>query len=119
MGQATLSDILERLEGKGLVRRERSKQDKRRVINELTPSGKAAVDKAPPLLQESFARELVSLDDWEQTLILSTLQRVAKMMQAEEIEASPVLVSGPFSVSAQETADFLTTGETGDEPSES
>ena len=116
MGQATLSDILERLEGKVLVRRERSKEDKRRVINELTPAGEAAVDKAPPLLQERFVRELSNLEDWEQTLILSTLQRVAKMMQAEQIEASPVLVSGPFSASAQETAEFLATSEPTEEP---
>jgi DNA-binding MarR family transcriptional regulator len=118
VGQATLSDILERLEGKGLVRRERSRQDKRRVINGLTQSGKKAVEKAPPLLQERFVRELVNLQDWEQTLILSILQRVAKMMNAEEIEASPVLVSGPFSVSAQETADFLATGEPPDDSGE-
>jgi DNA-binding MarR family transcriptional regulator len=115
VGQATLSDILERLEGKGLVRRERSRQDKRRVINELTQSGKQAVEAAPPLLQERFVRELVNLEDWEQTLILSILQRVAKMMNAEEIEASPVLVSGPFSASAQETAEFLATGEPSDD----
>ena len=33
------------------------------------------------------------------------------MMHAQEIDASPVLVTGPVAVSAEETAEFLTTEE--------
>lgn len=108
LGQATLSEILERLEKKQLIHRWRSTEDKRRVINELTPVGRETIQQAPPLLQERFVHELEKLTDWEQTLILSTLQRVAEMMHAQEITASPVLMSGPVAVSAEETADFLT-----------
>ena len=111
LGQATLSDILERLEKRGLVARKRSTSDRRRVINELSSAGRDAIKEAPPLLQERFVRELRGLSDWEQTQILSTLQRVAAMMQAQEIEASPVLVTGPVSISAEETAEFHTTDE--------
>lgn len=117
LGQATLSDILERLERKKLIERRRSTTDKRRVINELTAAGRDAVREAPPLLQERFVKELQGLADWEQTLILSTLQRVAKMMHAQEIDASPVLVTGPVAVSAEETAEFLTTDEAGESES--
>jgi DNA-binding MarR family transcriptional regulator len=109
LGQATLSNILERLSRKGLIERRRSREDKRQVINELSDSGRDAIKVAPPLLQERFAKSLRGLASWEQTLILSTLQRVAEMMHAEKIDASPVLVSGPVGVSAEETADFLTT----------
>ena len=108
LGQATLSNILERLSRKGLIERRRSEEDRRRVMNELTAAGRDAIKVAPPLLQERFAKALNGLADWEQTLILSTLQRVAEMMHAEEIEASPVLVTGPVGVSAEETAEFLT-----------
>lgn len=111
LGQATLSDILERLGKKDLVQRRRSSADKRRVINELTDAGRTAIRSAPPMLQERFAIALEGLADWEQTLILSTLQRVAEMMRAQEIDASPVLVTGPVSVSAEETAEFLKTEE--------
>ena len=107
LGQATLSDMLERLEKKKLVARRRGREDKRRVINELTAAGREAIEQAPPLLQERFIRELRRLEDWEQTLILSTLQRVAVMMQAETIEASPVLVTGPMARSAEDIAEFL------------
>ena len=115
LGQATLSDILERLERKEFIQRQRSTADKRRVINELTAAGRDAIKEAPPLLQERFVTELQRLADWEQTLILSTLQRVAVMMHAEALEASPVLVTGPFAVSAEETAEFLTTEEDANE----
>lgn len=118
LGQATLSEILDRLEKKKLIERRRSATDKRRVINQLTVLGKDSVEHAPPLLQESFVEELQQLEEWEQTLILSTLQRVAKMMHAQSIEASPVLVSGPFSVSAEETAEFHYTDEEGSDDRE-
>jgi len=116
LGQATLSDILERLGRKKLIARQRSTADKRRVINELTAAGRDAIKEAPPLLQEQFVRALQGLADWEQTLILSTLQRVAEMMHAQKIEASPVLVTGPVAVSAEETAEFLTAEEDAGEP---
>jgi len=119
LGQATLSDILDRLGKKQLVARRRSTEDKRRVINELTDAGRTAIQVAPPLLQERFATALEGLADWEQTLILSTLQRVAEMMHAQEIEASPVLVTGPVGVSAEETAEFLTTEAVMGEPQSS
>lgn len=108
LGQATISDLLDRLESRELIVRERSATDKRCVLNTLTASGRAAIEKTPPLLQERFARELGALDEWEQSLLLSSLQRVAKMMHAEELEASPHLVTGPMGLSAEETADFLT-----------
>jgi len=108
LGQATLSNILERLEGRKLLRRRRSTEDKRRVINELTKAGRDAIRVAPPLLQDRFVRELEKLEDWERSQILSTLQRVAHMMHAQDIDASPVLASGPAGVSAEGTAEFLT-----------
>jgi hypothetical protein len=58
-------------------------------------------------MQERFTTELKKLADWERTLILSTLQRVASMMQAEELPALPVLLSGPLDATEQETAEFL------------
>lgn len=119
LGQPTLSDILERLGKKKLIERRRSTEDKRRVINELTEAGRTAIQVAPPLLQERFVNALEGLEDWEQTLILSTLQRVAEMMHAQEIEASPVLVTGPVGVSAEETAEFLSADQDAGKPERS
>jgi hypothetical protein len=49
---------------------------------------------APRPLQESFIRQFQDLQEWEQTMILSSLERVAYMMDAQHIDASPVLDVG-------------------------
>jgi len=42
-------------------------------------------------LQDDFVASFQKLADWEQTLILSSLQRVAQMLQAEQMEVVPSL----------------------------
>ncbi len=91
LSQATVTDILDRLEGRGLVQRTRSTLDKRRVLVRLTGGAVAVLRDSPPLLQESFASEFGRLQEWEQTLLLSSLQRVAAMMDARDLPAVPVL----------------------------
>jgi len=94
LSQGTVTGILDRLEKRGLVVRTRGNQDRRSVLVELTEAGDKLVLEAPSLLQERFHQELSRLHEWEQTMILATLQRIASMMDAKEIEALPVLVPG-------------------------
>lgn len=91
LSQATVTSIVDRLERKSLVQRIRSTHDKRRVIVSLTESGAAALLKAPSLMQESFIRAYAGMEKWEQTLLLSSLQRLADMMNASDLEEVPVL----------------------------
>ena len=107
LGQATVSSILDRLEKRGLVKRSRSEEDKRRVMNEVTDNAIRILERSPSLIQNRFVIEFGKLADWERSLVLSTLQRVAHMMHADELEASPVLVSGPLDATVQETAEFF------------
>jgi DNA-binding MarR family transcriptional regulator len=107
LGQATVSSILDRLEKRGLVKRTRSEEDKRRVMNEVTESAAKILEQSPSLIQNRFVTEFGKLADWERSLVLSTLQRVAAMMDAEELEASPVLISGPLDATVQETVEFF------------
>ena len=93
LSQATVTSILDRLERKGLLVRERSSDDKRKVMVSLTAAGAKALKKAPALLQESFITAFNRLEDWEQALILSSLQRVANMMNASDLDAAPLLDS--------------------------
>ena len=95
LSQATVTTILKRLEQKELVRRNRSESDKRAVHAALTVSGQEALETAPDLLHESFINRFDTLENWEQTQILSTLQKVAKMMEAEDLDAAPLLDVGP------------------------
>lgn len=94
LSQATVTSILDRLEKKDLVYRERSKEDKRKVHAFLTEQGTETLKEAPIPLQDSFARQFGDLQNWEQTMIISSLQRISQMMDAQHIDASPVLDVG-------------------------
>ena len=94
LSQATVTSILDRLEKRELAYRERSKEDKRKVHAYLTEQAAETLKEAPIPLQEHFARQFGDLQEWEQTMIISSLQRVAQMMDAQHIDASPVLDIG-------------------------
>ncbi|MBQ0797459.1 MarR family winged helix-turn-helix transcriptional regulator [Zhongshania sp.] len=94
LSQATVTSILDRLEKRGLVMRERSQQDKRKVYACLTDAGSELIRNAPMPLQDYFIRQFSDLQDWEQTHIISALQRVAHMMDAQHIDAAPLLDVG-------------------------
>lgn len=94
LSQATVTSILDRLDKAGYTRRDRSTQDKRVVHACLTPIGLEKVLAAPELLQSGFLREFRKLDEWERTQLISSLQRIATMMDAEDIDASPILDVG-------------------------
>ena len=94
LSQATVTTIIDRLEKRTLVFRERSKADKRKVHAHLTEAGSEILKTAPVPLQDQFARHFADLQEWEKTMIISSLQRVAFMMDAEHIDASPVLDIG-------------------------
>lgn len=93
LSQATVTSILDRLERKQLVRRQRATDDKRKVIVSLTGAGAEALSSAPTLMQQSFINKFNQLENWEQTLVLSSLQRVADMMNAADLDAAPLLDS--------------------------
>ena len=96
LSQATVTGILLRLERQGLVSRLRGTRDKRNTLISITPKGKAILEEAPPLLQETFVRCFAQLPQWEQLMILSSLHHIVHMMQAKSIDASPFLVTGPI-----------------------
>lgn len=94
LSQATVTSIIDRLEKRQLLIRERSSQDKRKVYACLTDRGAELIRNAPTPLQEYFVRQFRDLHDWEQTQIISSLQRVAQMMAAQHIDAAPLLDVG-------------------------
>jgi len=94
LSQATVTTILDRLEKRGFIYRERSKEDKRKVHAHLTETGIEILKDAPIPLQEQFSSQFEMLQQWEQTMIIASLQRVAQMMDAQNIDAAPVLDIG-------------------------
>lgn len=94
LNQATVTTIVDRLEERHLVKRHKGKQDRRQVFVTLSPAGKEILEQAPRLLQAVFLENFGRLAQWEQTYILSAVERVAHLMNATFLDASPVLDIG-------------------------
>lgn len=94
LSQATVTNIIDRLESRGLVTRHRSTQDRRVVHASLTKDGEKKVLDAPTPIQDTFSKRFAALEDWEKSMIVAAFQRVAGMMNAEDLDASPVLHVG-------------------------
>ena len=93
LSQATITDILKRLDAKGFINRETDPSDRRVARISLTKLGQEMHASAPPLLQHKFEQQFSRLKGWEQHLLISSLQRIAELMDAEKIDAAPVLAT--------------------------
>lgn len=93
-GQATITNIVDRLESAGLVRRQRGEQDKRRVHVTCTAQGERTIALAPDLLQARFSQEFERLADWEQAMIVAGLGRLGDILGVARDDAAPLLDFG-------------------------
>jgi DNA-binding MarR family transcriptional regulator len=94
LSAATVCGILDRLEARQFVVRERQVEDKRRVVVRLSAAGRAVVERAPPSLQDSFLSKLRALPRRERVDLERSLQKLVAMMSAEGIDAAPILATG-------------------------
>jgi DNA-binding MarR family transcriptional regulator len=92
LSAATVTTIIDRLESRELVIRKRSETDKRKVHLYLSDAGRTVLESAPKPLQEHFIKRYQALKEWEQSQLLSAVERIASMMDADDIDASPVLL---------------------------
>lgn len=92
--QATITVLLNQLEEADLVTRTRDTQDRRRVWVRLTDAAREILERSPDLLQSRFEAAFNRLENWEQANIISTLERIATMLNAGDVEAAPVLDVG-------------------------
>jgi DNA-binding MarR family transcriptional regulator len=95
LSQGTVTSILDRLEGRGLVQRYRSQSDRRVVHARLTGKGQTVLREAPPLLHERFVRAFTALEPARQAQIIDILETVAGMMGADHLDAAPLLDIAP------------------------
>lgn len=94
LSQATVTSILDRLEAKSLLVRRRDSDDRRKVSLYLTDTGVETLKDAPKAMEDTFIEKFENIEPWEQTLLLSSVQRVAAMMNAGELDAAPILKLG-------------------------
>ncbi len=93
LSQATVTGITDRLEKRGLLTKRKSDIDRRKTLIRATDAGQQLLEQAPPPIQESFLEQFDTLKNWEQAMILSSLQRLVDMMDAQDIDAGPILTT--------------------------
>ena len=92
--QATITTGVDRLQELGFVLRQRNGRDKRQFILSALPPGRAAPTDASDWLQTTFTARFDRLPSWEQAMILAAVERLAMLMDAQNIDAAPLLDSG-------------------------
>lgn len=92
LSPATVCGILDRLEARELVTRERQADDKRRVHVRLTAKGRRTARKAPPL-ENGFLEQLNALPRDRQAEIDRVLKQLVQMMSAARLDAASLLAA--------------------------
>ena len=94
ISHGTATALLDRLEEREMIVRERTNGDRRRVSLRLLERGEWALGAAPGSLQRRFEDRFGRLEGWEKAFLVAALERVANILEAEDIEAAPVLATG-------------------------
>ena len=102
VGQATISTQIDKLELRGLVRRERRHSDRRAIWVILTDTGRALLDQTPDPLHERFTTRFRKLESWEQTMLLGAVERLGSLFDAENTTPFPPSEDGRGPVPAEE-----------------
>ncbi|MGO4407077.1 MarR family winged helix-turn-helix transcriptional regulator [Bosea sp. RAF48] len=77
--RTTLVKVLDRLEEKGLITRQRSETDRRKQLLNATPEGKATLKKVIPLIDRCEKRILAPLPHEEREKFLEMLSQVVRV----------------------------------------
>lgn len=94
VSQATITVLLDKLEMKRMIERCVSLMDRRQKLIHITDVGRDALEAAPDPMQRAFVRRFEKLEDWEQSMLMAAVERIAYLMDADEIDAAPVLAVG-------------------------
>ena len=86
LSAATTVTILDKLEAKGLIRRNRSTSDRRTVQAELTETGRAALLSSPSFFADGFASDFASFSKTEQQDIVAAFTMVADLLDRHDVE---------------------------------
>lgn len=96
LSPSTVIGILDRLESKGLIRRDRDLKDRRLIQVTLTEAGKVLAINGPSPLQDTLAEAMGKLPEPELVVIAQSLERIVGLMQMQYVDAAPIPETGPI-----------------------
>ncbi len=85
---STVTGVVDRLEAKGYVSRDRSARDRRVVTVCLTPKGKELVGRAPNPVQGKMIHGLRKLDGEELRTIYVSVKKLAEIVEADNVKVT-------------------------------
>lgn len=94
VSQATVTSLVDKLVARGMALRCPSSLDRRQSNIVMTDKGRRTLAEAPDALQQRYVSKFADLADWEQAQLVASLERVADMLDAKGLDASPVLATG-------------------------
>ena len=86
VNSSTVTGIIDRLEQKGLVERQRISQDRRVITVQLTESGKTLAENAPSPIQQKIIDGLKKLKPQEIEHIVNALNMLTNMLDVQDLE---------------------------------
>ena len=85
---STISGVVDRLEKKGYVLRDRVQEDRRVVKVPLTPKGKKLVKRAPNPIQGKMVYGLRKLEARNLNFIYAAIQKLVEIMAVQDVKAT-------------------------------
>jgi DNA-binding MarR family transcriptional regulator len=86
VNSSTVTGVIDRLEQKKLVSRQRNSPDRRIINIQLTPGGKKLAEVAPPPIQQRVFDGLQQLSPKELNQIILSLAKLTKMLDLQDLE---------------------------------
>jgi DNA-binding MarR family transcriptional regulator len=86
VNSSTVTGVIDRLEQKKLVRRQRNSPDRRIINIQLTPDGKKMAEVAPPPIQQRVVDGLQQLSSKELNQIILSLQKLTQMLDLQDLD---------------------------------
>ncbi|WDR02627.1 MarR family transcriptional regulator [Devosia algicola] len=93
--QATATALIQKLELQGMVQRRKGEADRRQVWLSLSERGHEVLAIAPDGVHAKFNEQFVTLAEWEQAMLIASLERVAAMLEPDASDAAPILDAAP------------------------
>jgi DNA-binding MarR family transcriptional regulator len=96
LSTSTVVGIIDRLEQRGWVQRERSTKDRRQILIHVTDEGRALLASVPSPLQERLAGGLAELPEKEQVDLAKAVERIVELLEVPDFGAAPLLETRPI-----------------------
>lgn len=96
LSPSTVIGILDRLEDKSFIEKVKDNDDKRDIDISITQKGHDFIEAVPAPFQEKFSTAFSAMPTEQQLTIVQSFEQVVDLMNASNIDAAPMLETGPL-----------------------